>query len=410
MRNKISALFVLSVFLLSMIPMAFAENTVKAEPMLYTAGDTSAGDAQDNETEVGDVDGTEEPVVAPVAVRPVAISAKQRVRAAVKEAKTDAVAVKARVRSEVRERLAEAPVALKRNIAEAQLTKARDQYKLFKQHYLTAKEKYRTQKAKFLKAKDTYKNCKGSDSQECIEKRAQIRSQAKPYLVNAADLVIKELERVKAKVEASEDLSEDEIAEIVADLDEKIQEVEDAKAVIESLDDDSTNQEINEAAKTIRNAWQKAKIALKKHAGKLVNARLGNIIHRTEMLEKRFYTARDKLAERGLDVSALDASLEEFSAHLDTAADKYLEARSIWSDANTPGEVDDAANQVKGLLKEAKDELKGAKDLLRDIVREIKQLNNGELDVADEDVEETGEGANNENATEVDEGEAGEEA
>ncbi len=406
MRNKLSALFVLSMFLLSMIPLAFAENTAKAEPMLYRAGDTSAGDAQDNETETGETDtAAEEPVIAPVA-----ISAKQRVRTAVKDAKTDAVSVKARVRTTVRERLAEAPVALKRNIVEAQLTKARDQYELFKQRYLTAKEKYTTQKARFLEAKDAYKNCKGSDSTECGEKRDQIRSQAKPHLVNAADLVLNELEKTKAKVQASEDLSEEEIAEIVADIDENIQEVEDAKAVIDSLDDDSTNQEINEAAKTIRNAWQKAKMALKKHAGRLVNARLGNIIHRTEMLEKRFYTARDNLVERGLDVSALDDSLEEFSAHLDTAADKYLKARSLWSDANTSGEVDDAASQVKGLLDEAKDELKEAKDLLRDIVREIKQLNNGELDITGEDVEETGEGADNENATEVDEGQADEEA
>jgi hypothetical protein len=361
MLKKISALFVLSVFLLSMIPLAFAEEIEEAVPMLISE------QVEVKETE--DAEETEEADTT-VAIAP----ARLRVRTAVRE--------------EIKDRLSDAPVLVKRDIAKAQLTQARTQYTLAKQNYVSVKESYMEHRATFLRAKEAYQECVDSDSEECQERRERIKQAAQPHLLKAADLVLKELERVKAKVEASEDLSEEEIAEIVADLDEKIQEVEDAKAVIEGLDEDSTREEINEAARTIREAWRHTKVALKKHVGRLVNARLGNIILRVEILEKKLYTTRDRLEEKGADVSELDNMMDEFSAHLDTAADKYNEARDIWSDANTPGEVDDAAKEVHALLQEAKEALKQARDMLRDVVNEIKELNRGSLETDDEDAEE----------------------
>ena len=359
MRKKISALFVLSIFLLSMIPLAFAEKAEEAVPTLIS-----------EEVEVEETD----PVVAPA---PSGLGVKTAVKKEVGE----------EIRERVKARLSDSSLLEKRQIAQTQLARARNRYLEVKQKYLSAKERYLNHKAAFLRAKEAYQNCKDSDSEECQERREKIKLAAQPHLLNAADLVLKELERVKAKVEASEDLSEEEIAEIVADLDEKIREVEDAKEVIENLDENSTREEINEAAKTIRKAWKHTKVALKKHVGRLVNARLGNIILRSEILEKKLYKTRDRLEAKGADVSALDDMMDEFSAHLDTATDKYNEARDKWSDANTPGEVDDTAKEVHALLQEAKKALKEARDMLRNIVKEIKELNRGSLEVEEEENE-----------------------
>lgn len=363
MLKKISAMFVISVFLLSMIPLAFAEQAEEAVPTLISE--------QVEIEETGDVEATD-PVIAPAPAR---LKVKQAVKQEIKE----------EVKARVQERLEDSSLPVKRQVVNAKLTQAKNRYLEVKQNYLSAKEKYLDHKATFLRAKESYKECKDSDSDDCQERREKIKSAAQPHLLNAADLVLKELERVKAKVEASEDLSEEEIAEIVADLDEKIQEVEDAKEVIENLDEESTKEDINEAAKTIREAWKHTKVALKKHVGRLANARLGNIILRVEILEKKLYKTRDRLEEKGADVSELDSMMDEFSAHLDTAADKYNEARVIWSDANTPGEVDDAAKEIHELLTEAKEALKQARDMLRDVVKEIKDLNRGSLDVDVED-------------------------
>ncbi|MBW2967350.1 hypothetical protein KY362_02580, partial [Candidatus Woesearchaeota archaeon] len=173
--------------------------------------------------------------------------------------------------------------------------------------------------------------------------------------------------------------------EMLAGIDAAVAEVEDAKAAIEELDEDSPNAEYNEAAKKIREAWKTAKPKLKRTVARLANARLGNIIHQTEVLEKRLYHSLDVLEEQGKDVGELEELLAEFSAKLDVAADKYNEARALWSAANTPGEVDDAAKEIHALMKEAQDALKEARDMLREIVGEIKAQNRGSLEVEDDD-------------------------
>jgi chromosome segregation ATPase len=327
MKKKLSALFVLSVFLLSMIPLAFAEtgSGSSARPVAvathYRAG---SGEPGSNES-------------------PAQMTVREKLRQRFNE--TNKTMLKQRIQQHV---------MAKRMITKEKLDAAKDRYKLAKQHYLTAKKAYLGQKGNFTKAKEAYKNCKDDDSEECGKKRKQLKQNAKPHLLKAADLVLKELEKMKERVQASEDLSDEEVARIVAEIEQTISDVEDAKDTIENLDENSTNDEYNAAAKTIRDAWKKARMKLKKHAGRLVNARLGNIILRTEKLEKRLYNARDKLEEKGMDVSTLDEKLDEFSDKLDTAADKYNEARSKWSDANTPGEVDDVAKDVHALLGEAK--------------------------------------------------------
>ncbi|MBN1545004.1 hypothetical protein JW898_06105 [Candidatus Woesearchaeota archaeon] len=374
MWKRFSVLFVMAVFLLSMVPMAFAEDAerVRAQEGVQAEEDTTPVIVSAQESE-------------PLRIR-------QEVREIVREGgenDTPRVEVRQEIRAAVRERIRDMPLLAKRVMTEEMLNLAKERYQKAKDNFLRVRENYIDQKEKFNRAREQYKDCQDSESDDCQQKREQIRKQAQPHLLNAADLVLKEIERVKANVEASEDLSEEEIAEIAADLDAKTAEVEAAKAVIENLDESSSNEEINEAARTIREAWQSSKVALKKHAGRIVNARLGNIVLKTEQLEKRLYNAKDKLSERGADVSVLDAKLSEFSAKLDTAADKYNQARRIWSAANTPGEVDEAAKEVHALLAEAKTALKDARDLLRDVVNEIKRLNDGSVDVAEEETEDS---------------------
>ncbi|MFC1741704.1 hypothetical protein ACFL3V_04175 [Nanoarchaeota archaeon] len=348
MRKRLSALFILSVFLLSMIPMAFAEET---------------GTTEEDDTSVD----------------PLATTAK-RVR----------IAQKTAVATQVKARLEGMNLSEKQTLAKAQLLKARTRYELAKEHYQNIRAAYVTEKAKWTTVRATYKACKSnqSDSTECVKKKDEIKQKARPYLLHAADLVLKELELMKEKVQSSEDLSEEEMTKMVNELDEKIQEVEAAKEVITNLDENSSKEEINKAAKTIKDAWRKTKAVMKKHAGKLVNARLGNIILKTEMLEKRLYKTRDKLEAKGLDVSTLDDMLGDFSEKLDTAAISYKKAREKWSEANTPEEVDEVAKEIRELLTEAKEALKEARDMLRNIVKEIKTLNKGSLEVETADEEE----------------------
>ncbi|MFC1723100.1 hypothetical protein ACFL0V_03095 [Nanoarchaeota archaeon] len=385
MNKRMSAFLLVAIMVLSLMPMAFAENedAGQPEPMLLEEGEAV-------EAEPVLID---EPMERPLPP-PKPRLARAELREGVKDRREDFREKRAEtverfkeLQKKKLERFKDRPKLPDMKRANAKLQAAKEKYMKAKEHYMDAKKKYQEKRQTFNEAKEDWNKCKKDDSEECVEKKEKVKKHAKEHLLKSADLVLKELDRVKSKVESSEDLSEEEIEELVAKLDEKIQEVEDAKAVIENLGEDATKEEINAAAKTIREAWKATKVHLKRTVGRLANARLGNIIVKTEKLEERFYHARDKLADKGMDVTELDAVLDEFSAELDSAADHYNRAKEIWKDAKSEGEVDGAVKKIRELLAASKENLKNAKDLLRAAVKEIKSLNQGSLDVEETDEE-----------------------
>ena len=97
---------------------------------------------------------------------------------------------------------------------------------------------------------------------------------AKQGLLRAADAIIAHLEKVKSKAQESEQLSEEEVNGIVADLDAKIAEINDAKAAVEAA---TTKEEIREQAKKINAAWKRIKAKAEQHARNLVNENVRGI-------------------------------------------------------------------------------------------------------------------------------------
>jgi tetratricopeptide (TPR) repeat protein len=276
----------------------------------------------------------------------------------------------------LRERFKAKRVEIKEKVVQA-----REKVKDARQHYADVRQKYLGERQKFIQKRQEYLDCQDMTKEECKAKREELKGGTKPYLLNVADLVLGELDRIKEKVQSSEDLSEEEMSDIVADLDASITEVTDAKAVIENLDNESTKEEINAAAKIIRDAWKDTKVYLKKNTGRLVNVKLGNIIEKTETIEAKLTKVRDKLEEKGADVSVLDEKLADFSAKIDSARENYEKATEMFKEAKTIQDVNDAVQQAHQYMQDAKEALKEARDILREVVREIKSLNRGSLEV-----------------------------
>jgi phage gp36-like protein len=344
MWKKFSALFVLSVFLLSMVPLAFAEDTEETNETEVVAEETET--AVESDTSTASEAATEDVEPTP--------------RGKLKER-----------RQEIKAKIVE---------AKAQVVAAR-------QHYVEVKQTYLSERQKFLEARQEYLDCDDLTTEECKAKRDELKGKARPYLLNIADLVLGELDRIKEKVQSSEELSDEEKSEITSDLDARIEEVTEAKSVIENLDNESTREDVNAAAKTIREAWRNTRVSLKKDTGRLVNAKLGNIIEKTESLEAKLTKVRDRLEEKGADVSVLDEKLDDFSAKIDSARENYEAAVQAFKDAHTVQEVNDAVKEVHQYITDAKAALKDARDFLREAVNEIKRLNKGSLEVEAEEEE-----------------------
>ena len=96
------------------------------------------------------------------------------------------------------------------------------------QRYNRAREKYQNAKNKLNQARSKFKEAvESGDEEKAVE-------YGKNYLLHTADLSISALEKIKANIEDNDDLSEEEAAEMIDELDGQIAEHEPAKDNVEA--------------------------------------------------------------------------------------------------------------------------------------------------------------------------------
>lgn len=249
----------------------------------------------------------------------------------------------------------------KREVAQKKLLEAEKRYKKATEKYEKAKRDYKFAKQKFDDA------VKEGDEDSAKE-------HAKEFLLHAADMVIEALEKVKEKAESSDDLTQTEVDEIVADVNAKIAEMEEAKAAVETAE---TKEEIKEAGKKIIKAWKRVKHKLKVHAANIIKGKVGEIIKRSESLEKKLDRTLAYMEEHNISVGELDEKVDKFSSLVDEARELFKAGIEI---------RDDNPDEAKEKIKDAHEKLKDAHKVLMELVREIK-AKGGDLDDDHEDDE-----------------------
>ena len=280
-----------------------------------------------------------------------------------------------------------------REIAGENLKKAKDAYMTAKEKFVNARNKAENTKEKFNAAKDKVLKCSGDDSEECEEMREQINAKAKEHVMNIADVILEHLNKIKSRAESNEDLSEEEAAEIIAEVDGYIGEIEAAKETIATSE---SKEEIIKATNEIKNSWQRMKKNVEVTVGKLVNARIGGIIVKSEQLQIKLERIMERIAEEGTDTTELESLVDEFNISIETAKEKYKLAIEKFTEAKNNTITPDTALIREGqeFMKAAHAALQDAQKNLRDIVHLIKQVG------AEEELEED---ESDEAAAEVDE-------
>ncbi|MBW2977562.1 hypothetical protein KY331_01835 [Candidatus Woesearchaeota archaeon] len=307
-----------------------------------------------------------------VSLLPVAIAEQEsplRARYQVQVASGNATNADAnQTRATLRERFQNAtPTTIQR------IQTARERYQLAKERYLTARQRYQATKLKIQTAKTALSVCRDSESEKCVNIKQRIRAHSGEFLDNIADRVLATLDKIKSKVESNEDLTQEEMQDILSRIDAKIQEVTDAKDVIENLDNESTAEEIKEAARTIKQAWTRTRSVLKRSVGRLIGAKIGGIIVRAEHLETKLTRIVARLEEAGNDVSDIEDLMEKFNESIEEAKDKWELAKEKYAQAVTPGEVDELMKEVNQYLREAHEKLKESHRILKEIMKTIRE-------------------------------------
>lgn len=241
-------------------------------------------------------------------------------------------------------------------LAEDRLEKARERFEEARERHLEAREK-------FLQSKKDKDEC----TENCDEVKQELIVSAKAHLSNSADAIIAHLNRVKERIQSSEELTEEQINEFVSAIDAKISVIGEAKVELEAA---TTGREVAAASKKINAAWKDSRLKINTISNTQINSRVGGIVLKSKKLETRLENVVNKLEENGTDTTEIQSLIDEFNAKVDGAQLKFEEAHKISLEAET-GSIE----RAKELVKESKELLKEANEILREIVKKIKESN-----------------------------------
>ena len=247
------------------------------------------------------------------------------------------------------------------------------------EHVLAAQQRFEQAQSNYSRAKEVFEQ-----RQQAWQRAVQAGNEsaaidhAKAYLGAAADMVIDSLEKVRARVEANDDLSDDEASQALADIDERIAAMRQAKDALEQA---QTKAEVKAAGEDILGEWQRTRYRLELRAEQVVNAQVGDILSRSEALEQHLDRVLSQMEADNVSVDDLESRLDTFSTLIASAREKLENSSELFKEAKDGGDRS-LLDESKALARSAHDDLKEAHVVLMGIVREV---NAAGYDVEDDD-------------------------
>lgn len=234
--------------------------------------------------------------------------------------------------------------------------------------YQEAREKYQDALDEFLRAYAAWLNAV-ADWREApsVEK-------AKTAMLAADNAIIKRLELLKARVELTRGLSEDEKTAMYAEIDDEI-----SWWQVEQTDIQNVKNSLEVLAERLEmwGHWLKpTKIKILDIAGRILSAWVDAIVQKAEAFAARVEARIEELKENGVDTTDLEAWLEDYKSAIALAEEKYDEAKDKFDQIPTAETSLDAGILfLEGviLVREGNSYIKDALKALRNIVSEMRK-------------------------------------
>ncbi len=214
---------------------------------------------------------------------------------------------------------------------------------------------------------------------------------SKEYVIRAAEAIVNHLEKLKSRIEESDNIDEERAAELITKIDAQISEVQELKQQAEAA---TTLEEIKGIAKALNEKWKSLKHFANVYSDRVVAARVKGLVNQGRVLEARLDKILERLEASNITVD-VEAEVNEFSAKIAEARDKQAQAQEKLRQAFDLAESRPASNEeikaltdaAKELLDAARESMREAHRMLTEIVSKIKEAAPGtELDT-DEEVE-----------------------
>jgi len=198
----------------------------------------------------------------------------------------------------------------------------------------------------------------------------QLMNAAKGATNKAAELMIKNMEMIRVRIEATIGISENQKERLYAEIDNYINEIRTIQLSIQNAGDE---QQIRTAAGELHQYWLRIRVRLKQMTGLMMVDFADGMVQRVRAIVATVETKVQLMKENGIDTSALENWLTEARSKISAAELKIAEAENIvnLTDENTT--FAEMYSAIQARIREAVRYLKDALNELKNTISEIKR-------------------------------------
>jgi len=254
----------------------------------------------------------------------------------------------------------------KRQVAADKLQAAGKRFVDASKRFEKAKGEFKAKKADFLKSKNL--------------------TDAKAYLTGVLDALVEQVNKLKERVQASEDLSAEKVTEVLADLDSRLTKLNEWKTKVEAA---TTSAELKRILVDIRTSLRSENSILKAlnvHGWRVALQHFAGILKQVDHLDtklNRLLTFAENnnvtIENKETRVADFQSKLADAKKHFQLAVGDFKRLREL-NETKSPEDVRvlpfDRARKsfhdsVQNHMKEAKAKLKEARTILQSLVKEV---------------------------------------
>jgi len=242
--------------------------------------------------------------------------------------------------------------------------KAKEKIKLKKIEYLKSREEFvklklkvREGKSEAEKTRTKLRSCADVATDDCSNAKGKYNE----HISEVVQLVITKLEELKANMQSIESADADVATNAASKVDALIFEL---NSKLEAVKSAATKEEYKNALMELKDSVKKAQDYIRAFLPQTFNYRLGGVLIKAEQLGARLEKLLQKAKERGKDVTKVTPLVESFKKTLGESKQKFEEAKKLFSQ----NKLEDA----KTVMKEAHQLLKKAHEILKQIHASLK--------------------------------------
>jgi len=255
-------------------------------------------------------------------------------------------------------------VALVPAVSAQPYEKAKGKYEQAKSEYQDIYSQWNDANKEFNQAMSQWR---GNRNQQNF---SQLMNAARGAATKAAELIVKNMEMVRARIEASIGISEKQKERLYAEIDNYINEIRAKQLQIQNAGD---QQQIRAAAGELHQYWLQIRVRLQQMTGEMMVNFAEGMVQRVRAIVATVETRVQSMKENGIDTSALENWLAEARSNISAAELKIAEAENIVNQINENTSFAEIYGGIQARIREAVSYLKESLKELKDTISEMKR-------------------------------------